>query len=354
MKDYMLGDECIAFAVGGTGGHVIPAVKMAKCLPGEGERFLIGVGIEENPYVMKKDFARFNVLGMNFSKGIFSGLIAIFKGVKKSVKVLKKQKCTHVIGMGGFHSLPVLIAALFLRVPITLYEPNIIPGKVNKFFSFFSKRTLILFDEVKKHIYGKSKLLNLTMREEKTNTTFKGLLREEFGLDPDVTTILIFGGSKGAKTLNTLIHNELCDYKEKFQVIHLTGSPSNLKDEYEKLGIRSFVTTFISKMHIAWKVCDFAICRAGAGAIRESLIYETPVILVPYPFSMHNHQKHNADFLKNTVGCAKVFEEKDFSKEEFTKALDYFFQKKSRDEMKNNIKKYIDSREGVYLDALLL
>jgi UDP-N-acetylglucosamine--N-acetylmuramyl-(pentapeptide) pyrophosphoryl-undecaprenol N-acetylglucosamine transferase len=354
MKDYINGEECIAFAVGGTGGHVIPAITIAKNLPGEGQRILIGVDIADNAFVMQKEFPRFNVLGMNFSKGVFTGLFAIGRGVRESVRVLKRENCTHVIGMGGFHSLPVLMAALYLRVPITLYEPNIVPGKVNKLFSFFSKRTLILFDEVKKHLFGESKLLTLTLRNQYNDLPSKELIREGFGLDPDVTTVLVFGGSKGAQSINHLVSDILIGFDGKIQVIHLTGSPSNLKEEYEKNGVKAYVTTFLKEMERAWKAADFAICRSGAGAIKESLIHETPVMLIPYPFSLKDHQGHNARFLADVVGSAKVFLEKDFSREDFIKELEFFYNPDNREEMIDKIKQYLNAREGVYLDSLLL
>lgn len=348
------GEECIALAVGGTGGHVIPAIKIAEALPGESRRILIGVGIAQNPFVMKKDYPRFNVLGLNFSDGVFIGLKAISKGVKESIQVLKKQRCTHVIGMGGFHSLPVLIAAMYLRVPITLYEPNIIPGKVNKLFSLFSKRTLILFDEVKKHLFGKSQLINLSLYHKQEELPSKELLREEFGLDPEVTTVLVFGGSKGATAINSQISDILVEFDQKIQVIHLTGVPSTLKDVYTKAGIKSYVATFFKDMDRAWQACDFAICRAGAGTVKESLIHRKPSILLPYPFAVKDHQLHNARFLEKRVGGATVFEEKDFCRQKFIKALNSYMKAENRNEMIKNIDAYMNARKGEYLDSLLL
>jgi UDP-N-acetylglucosamine--N-acetylmuramyl-(pentapeptide) pyrophosphoryl-undecaprenol N-acetylglucosamine transferase len=349
------GEESIAFAVGGTGGHVLPSLEIAKNLPGEGKRILIGVGINENPFVSHKEFERFNVVGKNFADGYFSGLLTIYKGAKQAVKILKKQNCTHVIGMGGFHSLPVLVAAIYLKIPITLYEPNLIPGRVNKFFSLFAKRTLVLFSEVGKHLYGEVKLLTLSMtKEEKNILPSKNLLRKEFGLDEDVTTVLVFGGSRGAEWINQLLKSTLQYIKNDVQVIHLTGVKDGKKEIYEEYGVKAFVTTFFKEMDRAWEACDFAICRAGAGTIKEALLSKTPVLLIPYPSAVNNHQEHNALFMQDVVGAGKRLTQKDLTENKLAEHIEEFCCPIRRAKMQENINKYLEKREGEPIDGLLL
>ncbi|MCH9624755.1 MAG: UDP-N-acetylglucosamine--N-acetylmuramyl-(pentapeptide) pyrophosphoryl-undecaprenol N-acetylglucosamine transferase [Chlamydiia bacterium] len=355
MKEGLHGEECIAFAVGGTGGHVLPALNIARNLPGEGKRILTGVGICENPFVPQKEFHCFNVIGKNFSSGVFSGVKKIFKGAREAAKILRKQKCTHVVGMGGFHSLPVLIAALYLRIPITLYEPNLVPGKVNKLFSFFSKRTLVLFDQVKDHLYGKVKLLALATRGEmEEGLPSQKLLRREFGLEEDVTTILIFGGSRGAKSINALIDGTLSFTKGTIQVIHLTGPCAGIKEIYERHGIKAFVATFLKDMDRAWKACDFAICRSGAGTIKEALISATPVLMIPYPHAVNDHQDHNAAFMEKVVGAGKKLIQSEITKQRLAEIVSEFCLPGKRAEMIQNIEKYMETRKGERVDALLL
>lgn len=355
MKERHHGEECIAFAVGGTGGHVLPALNIARDLPGEGKKILIGVGICENPFVSQKEFLRFNVLGKNFSGGIFSGFRKIMKGAAQAVKILRKQRCTHVVGMGGFHSLPVLLAALYLRIPITLYEPNLIPGKVNKLFSFFSKRTLVLFNEVQKHLYGSVKLLSLASRAYLEDALpSKKLLRKEFGLDEDVTTVLIFGGSRGAKSINDLVDDTMSFAKGKIQVIHLTGPCEGIKEIYEKHEIKAFVATFLKEMDRAWKACDFAVCRSGAGTIKEALLSSTPLMMIPYPYAVNDHQMHNASFMEKVVGAGKIIPQKEITKEKLGSLFSDFCKEENRQKMQENIEKYMNSRAGERIDALLL
>lgn len=355
MKEGFHGEECIAFAVGGTGGHVLPALNIARKLPGEGKRILIGVGICENPFVSQKEFLCFNVIGKNFTGGVFSGFRKILIGARQAAKILRKQNCTHVVGMGGFHSLPVLIAAVYLRIPITLYEPNLIPGKVNKLFSFFSKRTLVLFEEVKHHLYGRAKLLALSAKVDgDEELPSQKLLRREFGLDEDVVTVLIFGGSRGAKSINALIDNTLSFTKGSIQVIHLTGPCEGIKEIYEKHGIKAFVAGFFKDMDRAWKACDFAICRSGAGTIKEALISGTPVLMIPYPYAVNDHQDHNAAFMEKVVGAGKKIRESEITKERLGELVSEFCMENKRAEMKSNIEKYMGSRKGERIDALLL
>ncbi|MCH9811131.1 UDP-N-acetylglucosamine--N-acetylmuramyl-(pentapeptide) pyrophosphoryl-undecaprenol N-acetylglucosamine transferase [bacterium] len=355
MKERHHGEECIAFAVGGTGGHVLPALDIARGLPGEGKKILIGVGICENPFVSQKEFLRFNVLGKNFSGGLFSGLRKIFKGTSSAIQVLRKQKCTHVVGMGGFHSLPVLMGALYLRIPITLYEPNLIPGKVNKLFSLFSKRTLVLFNEVGKHLYGSVKLLSLASQVYLDNPLpSKKLLRKEFGLEEGVTTILIFGGSRGAKPINDLVEDTIAFSKGEMQVIHLTGACEGIKEIYERHGIKAYVTSFLKDMDRAWEACDFAICRSGAGTIKEALISRTPLIMIPYPHAVNDHQMHNAKFMEQTVGAGKILSQEQITKEKLGEFISQFCVKENRKGMEKKIEKYMNDRDGERIDALLL
>ena len=355
MSEYIHGEESIAFAVGGTGGHVLPSLDIARNLPGEGKRILIGVGICENPFVSNKEFKRFNVLGKNFSEGFFSGLFTIFKGAKQAVKILKKQNCTHVIGMGGFHSLPVLLAAIYMRIPITLYEPNLIPGRVNKLFSFFSKRTLVLFEEAKKHLYGSVKLLTLSIKQEETKQLPSvKLLRKEFGLDENVTTVLIFGGSRGAMSINDLLNDTLEYINNTIQVIHLTGVKHGIKEIYQQHGVKAFVTTFLKDMNRAWKACDFAVCRAGAGTIKEALIFHTPVMLIPYPQAINNHQNYNALFMQDRVKAGKRLLQDDITNKKLAQAIDEFCCEIKRGGMKDNIEEYMRNRKGESIDGLLL
>jgi UDP-N-acetylglucosamine--N-acetylmuramyl-(pentapeptide) pyrophosphoryl-undecaprenol N-acetylglucosamine transferase len=355
VRESIQGEEVIAFAVGGTGGHVLPALQIARKLPGQGKRILIGVGICENPFVSKNEFKLFNVLGKNFSGGLFSGALHIFKGAKQAIKILKKEEVTHVIGMGGFHSLPVLMAAVFLRIPITLYEPNLIPGKVNRFFSFFSKRTLILFNEVSHHLYGQVKLLHLSQNpQDLKQIPSKHLLRREFGLDEDVTTLLIFGGSKGAASINTLLNDILSSLETKIQVIHLTGLHEGVKEVYEKAGVKAFVTSFFKEMDRAWQAADVAICRAGAGTIKEALVSKTPTLLIPYPHAVNNHQEFNAIFMQNVVGAGKILLEKQISKEKVKALIEELLCIESRKKMEENIGRYLSNRKGDYIDEMLL
>ena len=355
MKEKHHGEDCIAFAVGGTGGHVLPALDLARGLPGEGKKILIGVGICENPFVSQKEFLRFNVLGKNFSGGFFSGLKKIFAGASSAVKILRKQRCTHVVGMGGFHSLPVLLGAMYLRIPITLYEPNLIPGRVNKLFSIASKRTLVLFEEVGKHLYGSVKLLSLASQVYLDNPLpSKKLLLKEFGLEEGVTTILIFGGSRGAKPINDLVEDTIAFTKGEMQVIHLTGSCEGIKEIYERHGIRSYVTAFLKDMDKAWKACDFAICRSGAGTIKEALVSRTPLIMIPFPHAVNDHQMHNAKFMEKVVGAGKILPQEEITKEKLGKLVSEFYEQENRLAMQQRIETYMEKRNGERIDALLL
>lgn len=355
MAKYIHGEEKIAFAVGGTGGHVLPAMELARNLPGDGKRVLVGVGIPKNAFISHREFRCFHVDGANFSKGVFFGAKQIYHGVKQAIVILQKENITHVVGMGGFHSLPVLIGAMILQIPFTLYEPNLIPGKINKIFSFFSKRTLILFQEVNKHLYGNTQLIHLqTKNEKKQVRTSKKLLLREFGLEENVTTILVFGGSMGAVAINELIGDAVSYIQGKVQIIHCTGACKKVKGIYQNHGVKAYTTTFLKEMHKAWQACDFAVCRAGAGSIKDAIIHKVPVLLIPYPKAVKNHQAINANFMERVIGGGKKLDQEKLCGETLAGEINQLCCHKVREKMIMKIENYTSNRRAEYVDGILL
>ncbi len=268
----------VLIASGGTGGHLFPAQQMAEELQ---EEFLFaGHKLHDSPFFDRK-YPYVEIASSNRNPFL------LLKGLLQSLVLIVTFKPDVVVGFGSFHGFPVLLAALFLGKKIVLFEPNYSYGKVNRFFAPFAKKIAVQFfrKQGKKFAYiGKTrKQIN------------QPLARAHYGLKPDLFTILVFGGSQGAKFINETFFESAKILDFPFQVIHFTG-----KLGIPKYDVPSAVKEFEKEMHYAYSAADLAICRSGAGAVAELLNYELPSILIPYPYA-YDHQKENAKALG--AGC---------------------------------------------------
>ncbi len=212
----------------------------------------------------------------------------ILKGVRQSQKIIRSFDPDIVVGFGSFYTLPLLVAAKLQNIPIVLHEQNAIPGKVNRLFSRFAHTTAITFPETANMLQGNARHVRFPIRprlEDEDPWSY-------FGLEKGRLTLLVFGGSQGARRLNELFVEALPQLSG-FQVLHFTGN-FPVGDIYQKLGIPHCVKAFEPKIHLAMQIADLAVTRAGAGTIAELIEYETPAILIPFPFAAENHQEKNA------------------------------------------------------------
>lgn len=330
----------IIFAAGGTGGHLFPAQKLANELGAQNiEVLFAGSGLKENRYFKQTVYAYEEICSSTPFKGnIFRACARVLKGIFLSFKLLKRHKPAAVIGFGSFHSFPVLCAAVWKKIPILLFEPNAVPGKVNRFFSRWAQVTLIQFSEAQKLLKGESVQVKMpTVGAQKVG---KQLARDYFYLQPDRFTFLIFGGSQGARAINHLFSaaiEQLSLDKSSFQVIHITGkqeSAAQLRQVYEKAGILSCVKTFEERMELAWSAADLVICRAGAATVAELIAFEIPGILIPYPFATDDHQTRNGLFVEQEVKGALLFQERDLSVEKLKTILQEMISSSKLEEMR--------------------
>ena len=313
----------ILISAGGTGGHIYPALSLASQLKHAKQEVLFcGGNLEENRYFDKQAFSYRSVkCGSFLSKSPWQLLrngMSILKGILQSRQYIKTFNPDLVVGFGSFYTFPTLLAAQSLGIPIILHEANSIPGKVNRLLSPYAEATGVHFPETIKLLKGKSIEVGMPLREGfKKGVKTKQEACAYFGLNEEIPTLLIFGGSQGAKSINQLGSEAILKYFQgKIQVVHITGSEKivgELKQRYQEKGIKACVKDFESKMNYAWQAADLMISRAGAGTIAEELEYEVPGILIPYPNSADAHQEKNADFMASTVGGAVKLLEKELT-----------------------------------------
>ena len=306
----------VVIAGGGTGGHLYPGLALAKELKHREEGIQITfVGTArgiESKVLPREEFPLelIRVEGL-LGKGIIKGLGVIIHlplSLWDSFRILKKQNPALVIGVGGYASGPLLMAATILRKRRMILEQNVIPGMTNRLLGPWMHQVVVSFEESRLYFpRGKVAVFGNPVRRE--------LLQQAEGdAGPKgKKTFLIFGGSRGAHTLNRAMVEALDLFKkegENWRIIHQTGEAdfSWVKQQYEEKGIPARVEPFLFDMGAAYGQADLVVSRAGATTVAEITACGLPAILVPFPYATHDHQRKNAKVLEQ-AGAALVMED---------------------------------------------
>jgi UDP-N-acetylglucosamine--N-acetylmuramyl-(pentapeptide) pyrophosphoryl-undecaprenol N-acetylglucosamine transferase len=359
----------VIFAAGGTCGHLFPALGLAEQLlkkKPKVELMFAGAKLAENVHFDKKfsfrDIASTTPFRRNVIKA-FKSIGTLLKGVRESLKLLADQKPDLVIGFGSFHAFPVLCAAAIKKIPLVLFESNSVPGKVIRLFSRKALITAIYLKEAKCYLKGKTIEVEIPVKNpEKRRLLSQKEARDELRLEQNLPTLLVFGGSQGAKKINRHIIDLLPLLKKEnlpFQLIHLTGSEEMANEVSQlcaSLAIPCYAKQFESRMDIVWNAADLAICRSGAMTLSEILHYEVPAILIPYPFAADQHQLKNAQFLDQKVGGAIHYTEHTVSAALLFEEVRRLTRANSpeRLKMKNAIKTFKSQQKKANLGSLII
>ncbi len=323
----------VLMAVGGTGGHLFPAISLAEELMEEGyEVHLAGAKLAS--HTLQESFpTSFSDVSSAppFQKNPFKALKAwgtLLKGTLESLQVLKSYQPDLIVGFGSYHSAPLLFAALIRRTPIVLHVRDSIPGKVERFFSRFAKQSIVHFPGSEKYLSGETATARMPLRKNLLHPPSKEEALAHYGLDPKVTTVLAFGGSLGAKHLNDLAAHaiqQLVDQGKSLQVIHLFGSEEEAAiylPLYKKWGVQGVFLPFEKEMQYAWAAADLSITRAGAGTISEQIHFAVPGVLIPYPFAADQHQTKNARLFQEGSDAVTLLLEKELTVDKLATAVD--------------------------------
>ena len=306
-------------AGGGTGGHVIPAIAVAREVCRMGYRVLF-VGTErgvENRLVPAAGFRleKIRVGGIK-NLGIATRISSLWRLVSETagqVARFREWSPAAVFSMGGYVAGPPVLAALLRGVPVVVMEPNAVPGFTNRWIARWVKRALISFGETARYFpAGRTELTGLPVREEFFNLPPRS--NSEF-------TVLITGGSQGSRTLNEAARQSWPLFKKAalpVRLLHQTGSPmyAALAIEFGETGLPGEVSEFIRDMPGAFAQADFIVCRAGAGAVSELAAAGKPSMLVPFPFAADQHQLKNAEAFQKE-GAALMSLDKDWNGQRF-------------------------------------
>ena len=304
----------IIISGGGTGGHIFPAVSIANAIKElRPDTEILFVGAEGRMEMHRVPAAGYPIKGLpvagfdrkNLLKNI-PVLIKLFKSQRLARKIVKEFQPHAAVGVGGYASGPTLKVAGSMGVPTLLQEQNSYAGVTNKLLAKQAKKICVAYEGMER-FFDKDKII-LTGNPVRQGLLNHSKTREEaittFGLDPSKRTILILGGSLGARTINQCLMENLDKVKSSgIQFIWQTGKIyiEEAKAAVAKAGELPMlhVTDFISDMATAYCAADLVISRAGAGSISEFCLLQKPVILVPSPNVAEDHQTKNALALVN-------------------------------------------------------
>ncbi|MBX9603778.1 MAG: undecaprenyldiphospho-muramoylpentapeptide beta-N-acetylglucosaminyltransferase [Bryobacteraceae bacterium] len=303
-------------AGGGTGGHVMPLLAVARELRARGhEAVFIGTpgGMEARLAPLEKFlFERIEIGGLNrvSPRRKLSTLLQLPWSVWKSARLLRKHRPAAVFSLGGYVAGPVMLASLWARLPVIVMEPNVVPGAAIRWFRHFVAKALVSFPETAARFPpGRAEVAGLPVREE-----FFALPEKK---DPAFFRVLITGGSQGSRTLNRAARESwplLAARGPGIRMTLQTGAAgyADAADAFRESGMEGEVVEFIADMPAAFACADLVVSRAGAGAVAELAAAGKPSLLIPFPFAADDHQLKNAEAFE-ARGAARLVRDADLT-----------------------------------------
>jgi len=328
----------IVIAGGGTGGHLYPGIAIARELLIESGNEVLFVGTEQGleARVLPREglpvlFIRVGKLkGMKFLSTIKTTL-TLPVGILQSLLLLRRVRPDVVIGVGGYSSGPVGVAALVLRVPLFIVEPNSHAGLANRMLGRFADKVLLCFPGTgAQKFFPREKSIALGPLVRKgIDLGSRSKALEDFGLAPGRFTVFVMGGSGGAHAINVAMKGAahyLTDLPG-LQILHQTGEKDTdlVKAGYQEAGVKAVVLSYIQDMAGAYAVADLVVSRSGATTVAELAVCNRRAVLVPFPFAADNHQEYNARTLAEQ-GNAEVIVQKDLKPEMLGRIIKKYLQ----------------------------
>ena len=316
----------ILFCSGGTGGHVFPSVSLINFFKEREYETILFIDKRGAKYI-KKDFFLHKILEVSFPSrtGFINKIFFYLKlilALFNSFLILRKEKPNFVFGLGGYVSFPICLAAKLLNIQILLYEPNLVLGRVNKFFVRFCRKLFINSDNIlnlPNKYFTKCVEVGNILREE----IIKHELSEKNNLNSK-KTILILGGSQGAEIFGKVIPQVILDLSKNYRINviqqSLAKQVNEIQNYYNKNNIENYIFSFHENIVELISRADLAISRCGSSTIGELEFLGVPFVAIPYPFAKDNHQHQNAIYYEKK-GCCWILKQKNLSFDSLKKML---------------------------------
>lgn len=340
----------IIISAGGTGGHIYPALAIAKKIKekdNKSEILYVGTSNRMEKDIVPKEgfeFTGIRIEGLRRSispKNIKSAYLFL-KGIKKCKRIIKNFNPDVVIGVGGYVSAPVIYAAHKLGVKCAIHEQNSSFGVTNKFASKFADKIFVSFKSSMDKVEDKSKVIYTGNPCGENAIKVTPAKKEEYGLTPNKKLVLIVMGSLGSKTINEKMKDMLTLFNNKdYEVMLITGK--NYYDTYDKSRYTSNIkiVPYVDDLVRLLKKTDCLVSRAGASTLSEIASLNIPSILVPSPYVTENHQYKNAMDLVSK-NAAMILQEKDLEGDTLLRMVEKILNDRVfTNNLKNNLKEFM-------------
>jgi UDP-N-acetylglucosamine--N-acetylmuramyl-(pentapeptide) pyrophosphoryl-undecaprenol N-acetylglucosamine transferase len=310
-------------AGGGTGGHVIPALAIARELQARYQAEVLFIGTSrgiENKLVPAAGF-ELKLIEVGALKNVsiatrLRTLFALPRAISAAKKMLRDFQPDVVIGVGGYASGPAMIAAQRLGIPTLAFEPNLVPGLANKVVARKVKGAAVHFAETAKY-FANAKVTGVPVRPE-----FFSIPARAAGAAP---SLLVFGGSQGAAAINSTVVGALPQIRAAFphiKIVHQTGERELVPTQagYKQAGAAADVSAFITDMPRAFSDADLIVCRSGASTVAEITAAGKPAVFIPFPRAADDHQTRNAQALER-AGAALLIPQAQLTSDLLAKSI---------------------------------
>jgi UDP-N-acetylglucosamine--N-acetylmuramyl-(pentapeptide) pyrophosphoryl-undecaprenol N-acetylglucosamine transferase len=312
---------------GGTGGHAYPALSIGEAIKAkfpdcEIRYFGSRNGIEAR-LALESGFPFVGLTSRKLKKLISFDTIltgaAMMKGLAEAVGALSEFKPDVVIGTGGYVAATVVLAQVLRRGRTLILEPDVVPGRTNLLLSKYASVICVAFQEaVKNFPEERVRVTGMPVRSDLLSLPSRVDARRRLNLQPELFTLLVIGGSQGARRLNQVVGEAIPELRKMpMQIVHQTGARN-----YEEAAVSAnnqgwanyHVRPYLDEMADAYAAADLALCRCGSSTIAELTAVGLPAILIPYPFAHGDHQKLNAKVLEGR-GAGILIDEENLTSE---------------------------------------
>jgi UDP-N-acetylglucosamine--N-acetylmuramyl-(pentapeptide) pyrophosphoryl-undecaprenol N-acetylglucosamine transferase len=314
----------ILFAGGGTGGHIFPNLAVVERLREKGvevqPHFIVSDRLLDAEILKKHGVEGTALCVRTLPRNVMKlpGFVMAWRKANAQMReVIHRMKPAAMIATGGFVSGPAIVTAEKMNVPNALVNLDAVPGKAN-----LRLRPLAtsLFSVYAHPSFAGAEVIGLPMRRAALGPEDPREARAALGLEPDRPTLMITGGSQGARSVNEAViellsHATVREAFDDWQVLHIAG-PNNdepIRKAYASMNVRAIVLPFCDKMGCAWRSADIAVCRGGAGSVAEAWANTAPSIIFPYPGHADEHQRLNAQPMADAGGAVIVKDTRDAS-----------------------------------------
>lgn len=308
----------IAIACGGTGGHLFPGLAVAEQLLKRGCTVTLLVSpkeVDQQAVKMARGMKIVTLPAVGLQNRNYLSFAASFvRSYFAARKAFRNCPPAAALAMGGFTSAPPICAAKNVGAKTFLHESNTIPGRANRWLSRFVDRCFVGFPQAAERLRNRNVTVTGTPVRPQFQPRDPASCRAALGLEADVPTILVMGGSQGASGINELMVNSLgllASGQRKVQFLHLTGpgDAEKVRSSYAKAGLRASLHPFLAEMDLALGAATVAVSRSGASSLAELAAVRVPSVLIPFPAAVDNHQFFNAKAFEETGG-ARLLEQK--------------------------------------------